>query len=138
MLFRSRPSLKRFSKNLKLVSLKNNQKEKLNNLLNKKDTKTNELLLKKYLLKWFNKNNKITEIEHDSATTLQNAFRAYQARKYAKKQLFINNILKKNILKKSKINSNKMYSSFKRWLNAVRNLTLNRNAIVIQMFCSKV
>ena len=54
-----RPSLKRFSKNLKLVSLKNNQKEKLNNLLNKKDTKTNELLLKKYLLKWFNKNNKI-------------------------------------------------------------------------------
>ena len=133
-----RPSLKRFSKNLKLVSLKNNQKEKLNNLLNKKDTKTNELLLKKYLLKWFNKNNKITEIEHDSATTLQNAFRAYQARKYAKKQLFINNILKKNILKKSKINSNKMYSSFKRWLNTVRNLTLNRNAIVIQMFCSKV
>ena len=76
-----RPSLQRFSNNLKLISLKNNQNEKLKNIVNKKDNKTNELLLNKYLLKWFNKNNKITELENDSATMLQNAFRAYQARK---------------------------------------------------------
>ena len=133
-----RPSLKKFSNNLKLLSLKNNQNEKLNNLLNKKDTKTNELLLKKYLLKWFNKNNKITELENDSATLLQNAFRAYQARKYAKNQLFIKDILKKNILKKSKINSNKIYASFKKWLNTVRNITLNRNATIIQRFCGHI
>ena len=133
-----RPSLQRFSNNLKLISLKNNQKEKLKNVVNKKNNKTNELLLRKYLLRWYNKNNKITEIRNDSATILQNAFRAYQARKYAKNQLFIRDILKKNILKKSKINSNKIYSSFKRWLNTVRNLTLNRNAILIQMFCSNI
>ena len=133
-----RPSLKRFMNNIKTISLKNNQKEKMNNLLDKKDTKTNELLLKKYLLKWFNKNNKITEIENDSATMLQNAFRAYQARKYAKKHLFIKDVLTKNILKKSKINNNKIYATFKRWLNNVRNITLTRNAIIIQMFCDKI
>ena len=133
-----RPSLQRFSNNLKLISLKNNQNEKLKNVVDKKEAKTNELLLKKYLLKWFNNNNKITEIENDSATMLQNAFRAYQARKYAKNKLFIRDVLKKNILKKSKINSNQIYSSFKRWLNTVRNLTLNRNALIIQMFCSNI
>ena len=133
-----KPSLKRFSKNLKLMTLKNKQNEKLNNLLNKKDNKTNELLLKKYLLKWSQKNNKIKEIENDSATLLQNAFRAYQARKYAKNQLFIRDVLKKNLLKKSKINSNKIYSTFKRWLNNVRNITLHRNALIIQMFCGNI
>ena len=133
-----RPSLQRFINNLKTISLKNNQNEKLKNAINKKDIKTNKLLLKKYLLKWFNKNNKITELENDSATMLQNAFRAYQARKYAKNKLFIRDVLKKNLLKKSKINSNQIYSSFKRWLNTVRNLTLNRNALIIQTFCSQI
>ena len=133
-----RPSLQRFINNLKTISLKNNQNEKLKNAINKKDIKTNKLLLKKYLLKWFNKNNKITELENDSANMLQNAFRAYQARKYAKNKLFIRDVLKKNLLKKSKINSNQIYSSFKRWLNTVRNLTLNRNALIIQTFCSQI
>ena len=133
-----RPSLQRFANNLKLISLKNNQNEKLKNVLTTKDNKNKELSLKKYLLKWRRQNNKITTNKNQSATLLQNAFRAYQARKYAKNQLFIRNILKKNILKKSKTNSNKIYAFFKRWLNTVRNLTLNRNAIVIQMFCSHI
>ena len=94
-----RPSLQRFANNLKLISLKNNQNEKLKNVVNNKDTKNKELSLKKYLLKWRKQNNKITTNKNQSATLLQNAFRAYQARKYAKKQLFVRDILKKNILK---------------------------------------
>ena len=131
-----RPSLQRFANNLKLISLKNNQNEKLKNVVNNKDTKNKELSLKKYLLKWRKQNNKITINKNQSATLLQNAFRAYQARKYAKKQLFIRDILKKNILKKSKTNSNKIYAFFKRWLNTVRNLTLNRNAVMVK-YCKK-
>ena len=133
-----RPSLQRFSNNLKQITLKNTQNEKIKNVFNKKDTKTKELLLKKYLQKWQQKNETISSKENSSAILLQNAFRAYKAKKYAKNKLFIKEILKKNILKKNKINGNKIYSSFKRWLNNVRNLTLNRNAIIIQMFCSNI
>ena len=97
-----------------------------------------ELLLKKYLQRWKDKNETISLQEDDSATILQNAFRLFKAKKFAKNKLFIKEILKKNILKKNKINSNKIYSSFKRWLNNVRNLTLNRNAIIIQMFCGNI
>jgi len=133
-----RPSLQRFSNNLKQISLKNNQNEKLKNVFNNKDDKTKELLLKKYLQKWQEKNDILTTKENDSATILQNAFRLYKAKKFAKNKLFIKEVLKKNILKKNKINGNKIYSSFKRWLNNVRNLTLNRNAIIIQMFCGNI
>ena len=133
-----RPSLQRFMNNLKQITLKNTQNEKIKNVFNAKDDKTKELLLKKYLQKWQEKNDVISSKENDSSTILQNAFRAYKAKKFAKKNLFIKEILKKNILKKNKINGNKMYSSFKRWLNNVRNLTLNRNAIIIQMFCSNI
>jgi hypothetical protein len=133
-----RPSLQRFSNNLKQISLKNNQSEKLKNVFNNKDDKTKELLLKKYLQKWQEKNDILTTKENDSATILQNAFRLYKAKKFAKNKLFIKEVLKKNILKKNKINGNKIYSSFKRWLNNVRNLTLNRNAIIIQMFCGNI
>ena len=133
-----RPSLKRFSDNLKKISLKNHQEEKLENIFINKDNKTKELLLKKYLQRWKDKNETLSLQEDDSATILQNAFRLYKAKKFAKNKLFIKEILKKNILKKNKINSNKIYSSFKRWLNNVRNLTLNRNAIIIQMFCGNI
>ena len=88
--------------------------------------------------KWYQKNDILTNKENESATTLQNMFRLYKAKKFAKNKLFINDILKKNILKKDKINGNKLYSSFKRWLNNVRNLTLNRNAVIIQMFCNNI
>ena len=133
-----RPSLQRFSNNIKKLALKNNQNEKLKKIVNKKDIKTNKLLLKKYLHKWNNKMNKINESEYDSSTLIQNAFRAYKAKKFAKNQLFIRKVLKKNIIKKSKINNNKLYSYFKRWLNNVRNITLNKNALLIQMFCTQI
>ena len=133
-----RPSLQRFINNLKKITLKNTQNEKINNVFNNKDNKTKELLLKKYLQKWQEKNDIITNKENESATILQNAFRLHKAKTFAKNQLFIKNILKKNILKKDKINGNKIYSSFKRWLNNVRNLTLHRNAIIIQMFCGDI
>ena len=133
-----RPSLQRFSNNIKKLALKNNQNEKLKKIINKKDNKTNKLLLKKYLHKWNNKMNKINESEYDSSTLIQNVFRAYKAKKFAKNQLFIRKVLKKNIIKKSKINNNKLYSYFKRWLNNVRNITLNKNALLIQMFCTQI
>ena len=133
-----RPSLQRFSNNLKKITLKNTQNEKLKNVFINKDDNTKELLLKKYLQKWYQKNDILTNKENESATTLQNMFRLYKAKKFAKNKLFINDILKKNILKKDKINGNKLYSSFKRWLNNVRNLTLNRNAVIIQMFCNNI
>ena len=133
-----RPSLQRFINNLKKITLKNTQNEKINNVFNNKDNKTKELLLKKYLQKWQEKNDIITNKENESATILQNAFRLHKAKTFAKNKLFIKNILKKNILKKDKINGNKIYSSFKRWLNNVRNLTLHRNAIIIQMFCGDI
>ena len=133
-----RPSLKRFNNNLKVISLKNNQNEKLGKIMNKKDKKTNKLLLRKYLQKWFDKVDEINEVEYESATLLQNAFRAYKAKKFAKKNLFIKKVLKKNVIKKSKINSNIIYSSFKRWLNVVKNLTMNKNVLVIQMFCTQI
>ena len=133
-----RPSLQRFYNNIKKLSLKNKQNEKIKKIFMKKDRKTNKLLLKKYLLKWYNQNNKITDLEYDSSTLIQNAFRVYKARKFVKKNLFIKKVLKKNIIKKSKINSNKLYSSFKRWLNTVRNITLNKNALVLQMFCTQI
>ena len=133
-----RPSLQRFSNNIKKMSLKNKQTEKLDKIINKRNVKLNKLLLKKYLLKWYNQINKINEIEDDSATMIQNAFRTYKARKFAKNKLFIKKVLKKNIIKKSKINSNQIYSFFKRWLNAVRNISLNKNALLIQMFCTQI
>ena len=133
-----RPSLQRFSNNIKLISLKNIQNEKLKRIINKKNIKTNKLLLRKYLQKWNSKNRKITKSENNSSTLIQNAFRIYKARKFAKNQLYIRKILKKNIIKKSKINSNKLYSSFKRWLNNVRNITLNKNAQLIRMFCTQI
>ena len=133
-----RPSLQRFNNNIKKISLKNKQNEKLKKVFNKKEKKTNRLLLRKYLLKWNNQNDKIADLEYDSSTLIQNAFRAYKARKFAKKNIFIKKVLKKNIIKKSKINNNKLYSSFKRWLNAVRNITLNKNALIIQMFCTQI
>ena len=133
-----RPSLQRFNNNIKKISLKNKQNEKLKKVFNKKEKKTNSLLLRKYLLKWNNQNNRIADLEYDSSTLIQNAFRAYKARKFAKKNIFIKKVLKKNIIKKSKIYNNKLYSSFKRWLNAVRNITLNKNALIIQMFCTQI
>ena len=133
-----RPSLQRFMNNLKTISLKNNQNEKLKNAFNNKDNKVKELLLKKYLNKWHQKNDVITSKENSSSTILQNAFRLYKAKKFAKNKLFIKDVLKKNILKKNRINDNKIYSYFKRWLNTVRNMTLNRNAMIIQIFCGKI
>ena len=133
-----RPSLKRFNTNLKKISLKNNQNEKLKKIIKKKDKKTKKLLLRKYLQKWSDKINEINDAEDESATILQNAFRVYKAKKFAKKNLFIKKVLKKNIIKKTKINSNIIYSSFKRWLNVVRNLALHKNALVIQMFCTQI
>jgi len=133
-----RPSLQRFSNNLKKITLKNTQNEKLKKVFTNKDNNTKELLLKKYLQKWQEKNDIITKNENESATILQNAFRLHKAKTFAKNKLFIKEVLRKNILKKNKINGNKIYSSFKRWLNNVRNLSLNRNALIIQMFCSNV
>jgi len=133
-----RPSLQKFSNNLKKITLKNTQNEKLKNVFITKDDNTKELLLKKYLQKWQQKNDELTNKENDSATTLQNMFRLYKAKKFARNKLFIKNVLQKNILKKNKINGNKLYSSFKRWLNNVRNLTLNRNASTIQKFCRNI
>ena len=133
-----RPSLQKFSNNLKKITLKNTQNEKLKIVFITKDDNTKELLLKKYLQKWQQKNAVLTNKENDSATTLQNMFRLYKAKKFARNKLFIKNVLQKNILKKNKINGNKLYSSFKRWLNNVRNLTLNRNASTIQKFCRNI
>ena len=133
-----RPSLQRFSNNIKKMTLKNKQNEKLRKIVKKRNKKTNKLLLKKYLLKWFNQINKINENEDDSAILLQTAFRAYKAKKFAKNKLFIKKVLKKNIIKKSKINSNKIYASFKKWLNIVRNISLNKNALIIQTFCTQI
>ena len=133
-----RPSLQLFSNNLKKITLKNTQNEKLKNIFTNKDNNTKELLLKKYLLKWQEKNDAITKNKNESATILQNAFRLHKAKTFRKNKLFIKEVLRKNILKKNKINGNKIYSSFKRWLNNVRNLSLNRNALIIQMFCSNV
>ena len=59
---------------LKIYVLKNTQNEKINNVLNNKDNKTKELLLKKYLQKCQEKNDIITNKENESVTILSNAF----------------------------------------------------------------
>ena len=44
-----------------------------------------------------------TNKEKDSATTLQNMFRLYKAKKFARNKLFIKNVLQKNILRPKNI-----------------------------------
>ena len=95
-----RPSLQKFSNNLKKITLKNTQNEKLKNVFITKEDNTKELLLKKYLQKWQQKNDVLTSIENDSATTLQNMFRLYKAKKFARNKLFIKNVLQKKYFEK--------------------------------------
>ena len=133
-----RPSLRRFSNNIKLITKKNKENEKLNRVVKRTIKKTKKMSLRKYFIRWRNQNKKIKHYSKKSATKVQNAFRAYMARKNIKKKLFIKNVLKKNIIKKTKMNNNQIYSFFKRWLNTVRSITLNKNATIIQNFCSSL
>ena len=77
---------------LKIYVIKNTQNEKINNVFNNNDNKAKELLLKKYLQKWQEKNDIITNKENVSDTILPNAFRLHKAKTFTKNN-FVNKIM---------------------------------------------
>ena len=133
-----RPSLNRFLNNLKKMSDNKNRNDKLDNTLKDIDEKTKYVLLKRYLLRWFDNAKKLADKTNDSASTIQRAFKSYKARNEKNRLLTIKKILIVYLLKKENITNNKLYSAFMKWLNIVRNLQCNDNARIIQKFCRQI
>ena len=133
-----RPSLGRFLNNLKKMSHNKNRNDKLDNTLKDIDEKTKYVLLKRFIIRWFDKAKQLTDKTNDSASTIQRAFKYYKANKEKDRLLNIKKLLIIYLLKKENITNNKLYSSFMKWLNIVRNLQCNDNARIIQNFCRRI
>ncbi len=134
----NRPSLQRFRNNLEKITENNIKNEILGRTLTDINEKIIYVLIKKYLHRWTDNNQKITEKTNDSASVIQRFFKLYKARKEKDRLLTIKKLLITYLLKKEKNTNNKLYSTFMKWLNIVRNLQCNDNATVIQKFCREV
>ena len=134
----NRPSLQRFRNNLSTISENITKKETLGKTIKNINEKIIYILIKKYIHRWSDNNKKIADKTNDSASILQRAFKVYKARKEKDRLLNIKKILVIYLLKKEKNTNNKLYSTFMKWLNIVRNLQCNDNATVIQKFCRSV
>ena len=133
-----RPSLQRFKNNLKQTSDNKNKNDKLEQTLNDINEKIKYILMKKYILRWADNNQKLADKTNDSASIIQRNYKGYKARKEKDRLLNIKKLLIIYLLKKENITNNKLYSTFMKWLNIVRNMQCNDNARIIQRFCRQV
>jgi phosphate uptake regulator len=130
-----RPSLDRFLNNLKKILHDKNRNDKLKNALNDINELTKYVLMKRYLYRWADNNQKLADKTNECASIIQRAFKGHKARNEKDRLLRIKKLLIIYLLKKENISNNKLYSAFTRWLNIVRNLQCNDNARIIQQFC---
>lgn len=133
-----RPSLQRFKNNLKQTSDNKNKNDKLEQTLNDINEKIKYILMKKYLFRWADNNQKLADKTNDSASIIQRNYKGYKARKEKDRLLNIKKLLIIYLLKKENITNNKLYSTFMKWLNIVRNMQCNDNARIIQRFCRHI
>ena len=133
-----RPSLDRFLNNLKKISHDKNRNDKLKNALNDINELTKYVLMKRYLYRWADNNQKLADKTNECASIIQRAFKGHKARNEKDRLLRIKKLLIIYLLKKENISNNKLYSAFTRWLNIVRNLQCNDNARIIQQFCRSI
>ena len=134
----NRPSLQRFRNNLSKISDNKNKTDKLGKTLKNINEKIIYILIKRYIQRWSDNNKKLEDKTNDSASIIQKWYKGYKARKEKDRILNIKKILVVYLLKKEKNTNNKLYSTFMKWLNIVRNLQCNDNAKVIQNFCRRV
>ena len=87
----NRPSLQRFRNNLEKITENNIKNEILGRTLTNINEKIIYVLIKKYLHRWTDNNQKITEKTNDSASVIQRFFKLYKARKEKDRLLTIKN-----------------------------------------------
>ena len=83
-----RPSLQRFKNNLKQTSDNKNKNDKLEQTLNDINEKIKYILMKKYILRWADNNQKLADKTNDSASIIQRNYKGYKARKEKDRLLF--------------------------------------------------
>ena len=133
-----KPSLNRFINNLQKLSHNINRNNKLDHTLQDINEKIKYVLIKRYLFRWADNNKKLADKTNDSASIIQRAYKGYKARNEKDRLLRIKKLLIIYLLKKENITNNKLYSTFMKWLNIVRNLQCNDNAKIIQKFCRNI
>ena len=115
---------------------KNDIKDLLENIVNNKDDKYNNLLKKKYLDKWKDKINEIYDKEDQSAITIQKIIRGRKIKKEINRELNIKKILIQIFNRYD--NNNKLNLSFKQWGRITKKISCNENARIIQNFCRQI
>ena len=133
-----RPNLNRFKNNLQKISEHKNRNDKLCKTLETINEKIKNILIKRNLLRWADNNKKLANKINDSASLIQRMYKGYKARNEKNRLLVIKKILIIYLLKKENVSNNKLYSTFMKWLNIVRNLQCNDNAKIIQKFCRRI
>ena len=107
-----------------------NQKKILITILSKKIFINDKTSLETYFDKW----RRINQIMNNNATKIQNAFRAYKAKKEKDKLKYLDNFLKKYIQKKEKTNEDILRTKLRKWYNKNKLITYNENSRKIQRF----
>ena len=109
---------------------KTNQKKILITILSKKIFINDKTSLETYFDKW----RRINQLMNKNATKIQNAFRAYKARKEKDKLKYLDDFLKKYIQKKEKTNEDILRTKLRKWYNKNKLITYNENSRKIQRF----
>ena len=126
------PKLKKFINNLKYIIKNKNRNDILKRIINKRNKKTIDSILKKSIEKWKNQIKKIGDKENDSASKIQRSFKVYKARNKKERLIKRKKLILNLVLKKDNIKNNKLYSTLRKWICIVKTLKCNDKAKIIQ------
>ena len=128
----------KFWDNLVDFANRRNLLDMLKYLIEKNEKNYLKTLLRKKLRDWYDRTNKLRDIEYDAASYIQSMFRGHQFRKENQKFQRITYILTKITIKLVNTSDDLIPATMRKWLKNARLIKCEEDAKIIQRYCRNI